>query len=471
MRRWAFLCCGPLLLGCANRGLLRYDTLAKRTRDQDFLAAADFIHKNRSKLYGHESDLLYDMDLGLLYNYAGRYDSSIVYLENAVKLHDELYTHSVTNEAVSLLTNDNMRPYRGHDYEITWLHLFLAFDYLALNREDDARVEARQAQLLLDQVKRDAGSDPHDYRDDGLMRTISAFVYASLGENDDALIALYQAVKAYRDAHETVPPELERAAAAALWANGRQDDVRTLGLDSTAAAPSLDSSEIVVVGLLGRSPTLGQTVFWGTWERDGVLVYHYQDADGHEITNALPAPGLPPKEYEKSRRGGRTLSGTTLHIKWAMPELREVPSRSRVLRVAHGDTVITGEPFADTRALLQQALDQHQAATLARTVTRVVLRTIASQETKSKLNSDNPLVNLLVNLGIDFFGDQLEQADTRVWFLLPRTVQLAYIPAAPGRYTLDLSAQGRDGTLIREETVTVDVKAGQKKFVFFTSLR
>ena len=339
MRRWIFLLSAPLLLGCANRALVRFDAISKEASSQDFLAAINQVRKDRSSLYGSQSALLYHMDLGLLYHYANAYDSSVIFLENAVKVHDDLYTHSVTNEAAALLTNDNTRPYRGKAYEIAWLHLFLAFDYLALEHMDDARVEARQAQIFLDEVKRQAGSDAKAYRDDGLCRTVAALIYEALGEKDDALISWYQAVKAYRQAKNPVPPDLARYAYAVLSANGREDDVKELGLDSSAAPAdsAFGGGEIVVVGELGRAPTLGENVFWGTWVRDGVLVYHYQDANGHEITQALPAPGLPPQAYQSNRRGHarqHTQSGTTLHVKWSMPALKEVPSQSRLLRVA-----------------------------------------------------------------------------------------------------------------------------------------
>jgi hypothetical protein len=120
--------------------------------------------------------------------------------------------------------------------------------------------------------------------------------------------------------------------------------------------------------------------------------------------------------------------------------------------------------------LLTENLEANRLSTLTRTVVRVVVRTVAAEKTKSSLNSGNALLNLLLNVGTDVLGDQLEKADTRVWFLLPRTVQLARIPAKPGRYTLNLAAEGPGGT-VRSETREIEVRDGQKKFVFFTSLR
>src|SRR4051812_48400819 len=102
-RSWGALLCALFLFGCANRGLTRYDAITKQASSQDYLDAVKLLKKERSKLYGSQSSLLYDLDVGLLYHYASAYDSSIVYLTRAVDLHEDLFAKSVTNEAASLL--------------------------------------------------------------------------------------------------------------------------------------------------------------------------------------------------------------------------------------------------------------------------------------------------------------------------------------------------------------------------------
>lgn len=462
-----------LLAGCANRGLTRYDAIVKQASSQDYLAAAKVLKKERAKLYGSQSTLLYNMDVGLLYHYGGAYDSSIVYLRRAVDLHEDLFARSVTNEAASLLVNDNVRPYRGRSYEITWLHLFLAFDYLALDRADDARIEMRQAEIFLNEVKRKAGGDAKAFRDDAAFRAFSALVYEALGERDDAAISIYAAVKNLRQRKLPVPPGMAAYAWRLLDAEDRPNDIRELDLQPPAAKPGrlAGGGEIVVIGALGRSPALGETAFWGTWVRDGVLVYYYRDANGKVVSQALPAPGLPQSEYEKGR-GRDTRSGTTLHIKWAMPSLREVPSQSRVLRVAADSAgTAAGEAWGDTRELLQQDLDEGRTALLTRTVIRVAVRTLAAEKTKAQMRTDNPIVNLLLSLGTDALADQLEQADVRLWFLLPRTLHVARIPVPAGSHTLQVAAENAEGKVVRVETLEAHVRPGGTRFVFFNSLK
>lgn len=489
MRRAAVaLACAPLLAflplllgGCANGALVRYEKIAKRAASQDYLAAATAVRAQRESLYGSHSRLLYEMDLGLLYHYAGRYDSSIVFLARAADTWESLYTRSVTNEAASLLVNDNVRPYRGRPYEIVWLRVFQAFNYLAQGDLDGARVEMRQAQILIDEDRRKAGSDKDGYRDDPLYRGVAALVYDALGERDDAAISAYFAVKARRDAKENVPAGLASLACRLLRADDRSDDrsddIRELDLQCPAAAPPAgpgpDSGTVVVVGEIGRSPALGETKFQGTWIRDGMLIYQYRDADGKTVTNALPAPGLPASEAQKAGSGRATRSGTTLSIAWAMPSIRKVGFRSRILSVADaaGSGATRGEPWGEPGDELERDMERNRTTVLLRTVTRVVIRTLATEKAKSELRTDNPILNLLTDLGADFLSSQLEQADVRSWFLLPGTVQFARLTVPAGKRTLQIGAVDGDGSTVRSEVREVDVRPGGTTFVFFNSLK
>jgi tetratricopeptide (TPR) repeat protein len=464
----------PLLLvlgGCANRGITRYQAISKQTSAQDYLAAVKILKKERSALYGTQSTLLYYMDVGLLYHYANAYDSSIVYLTRAVNLQDDLYARSISNEAASLLVNDNVRPYRGRSYEIVWLHLFLAFDYLALDRVDDARIEMRQTEIFLNEVRRKAGGDATAYRDDPTFRAFSALVYEALGERDDAAISIYAAVKSLRQRKRAVPSGMANYAWRLLDAEDRDDDIRDLDLKAPAIKPErlTGAGNLVVVGQIGRSPSLGETSFWGTWVRDGVMVYNYRDENGKTISQALPAPGLPASAFQG---GGRTRSGMTLHIKWAMPSLRDAPVASRAMQVsAEGIGTVSGESWGDTRELLAQDLDEGRTALLTRTIIRVAVRTLAAEKAKAEMQTSNPIVNLLLSLGADALADQLEQADVRMWFLLPRSLTVAQVQAPAGTLALQWGALDADGRAVRTETRETEVKPGKTRFVFFNSLK
>jgi hypothetical protein len=205
-----------------------------------------------------------------------------------------------------------------------------------------------------------------------------------------------------------------------------------------------------------------------------MLVIHYHNSKGEVVTEAVPAPGLPPAELEKAARGRRTRSGTTVHVKFAMPELKPVPSRTSFFTVAGeaAQAPVKTEPLTDLETLSARNLEDNHGSILLRTVIRTVIRTVTAQETKSALESGNPLLNLVLNVGTDVLADQLEQADTRAWFLLPRSVQVARIPVKPGTHSFTVEAHDAAGnTLGRHEFSNLEVKPGQKRFVFVSSLQ
>ena len=93
--------------------MTRYEELAAPMEKNGIAATIESVQKNQDKLYGDNSVFLYHFDLGTLYHYNGDYKKSAAEFENAKQVYEDLYTKSVTNEAASVMTNDNVRPYRA----------------------------------------------------------------------------------------------------------------------------------------------------------------------------------------------------------------------------------------------------------------------------------------------------------------------------------------------------------------------
>jgi hypothetical protein len=72
------------------------------------------------------------------------------------------------------------------------------------------------------------------------------------GENDNAAISYYKAVKAYQEYRQKLPTELVDFTSSSLQKNGREDDLRQLNIPNTETplSQSLEEkgAEIVVVG-------------------------------------------------------------------------------------------------------------------------------------------------------------------------------------------------------------------------------
>lgn len=470
------LCILPLFL-CTTRSAKRIKLLDKTFATQEYEKAIQSI-QDSPELYGKLNRVLYWLDLGLLYHYSHKYEESITHLQKAEAILDDLYARSITNEAASLLTNDNLRPYRAKRYEQVLLHQFLAFNYLALNQFDEALVETRKVQLVFDRFQsKDKGKDK--YNTDGMSHFLSSIVYDAQKEIDNAVISLYKSIYAYQNGPISLPDDVKDLAYYRFIKEERDDDIEKLNIKADHPkenVPGLisDQSEIILIGYAGRSPTLGEAVFWGTYIVDGLLIVHYRNPHGDTVTVSMPAPPIPEPERNE-KEGEKTRSGTTFHIKFAFPEIVDKPSEADYFTASTASVPgqeIKSTELTNTYLLLQKDMEDNHLKILARTALRVVIRTIASQKAKKEMQSESGLANLLVNVGTDLLVGQLEKADTRLCFFFPRTVHIARIPVAPGSHSVEAATMNSGGGVIDKKVWDgVKVASGKKRFIFYPMLK
>ncbi len=466
-----------LIISCTTRSALRWEKLSTSTLNNDFLPAIESIKKNPN-LYGKNNLFLYHMDIGALYHYAEIYDSSTKHLQKAADVFDELFVRSVTNEAAAIMTNDNIRPYRSKPYELVMLHQFLALNYLAAGNVEDALVETRRVQLFFNEWNRKNKSGVK-YDSDGMFNYLSSIAYDAAGETSDAMISLFHAIKAFQAGPVSLPDNLRNYAYYLFQLNDRDGDNQLLQLTPTVPREKVsgvrnNATEIILIGYAGRGPVLEEESWWGTWVKDGLLVVHHTGPDGRQETVTLPAPALPPHELYKAEGGQKTKSGTTFHIKFALPRVKTLPSATKdfLVRCSGITEPFTSVVINDLDKQAQKNLDDMKESIMLRTVTRVVLRTIAAQAAKNRMQTGSVAANLLINIGTDILADQLEKADTRSCFLLPKTVQIVRIPVNAGTYTVEAAARGGNGAILTSRTFSdVTVGPGEKRFLIFSSFK
>jgi hypothetical protein len=471
-------CLAFFLFSCAGGSALRFAGLSGVTARDDYLSAIASIEKNRKKWYGEKNELLYCLDVGALYHYAGLWDSSTVYLSRASGIYDDLFSRSVTNEAAALLINDNVRPYRSRPYELTLLHQLTALNYLARGNIDDALVETRAVQLLFNEWER---TDRHGqkYSNDAMFHYLSSIAYDGAGEYDNAMISLYKAVGTFNAGPVPLPQEIKNYACYMLKLNHRDEDTSVLGISADLPKEKVQGlqnglTEIILIGYAGKGPALFEEKWSGTYVRGGFLTISHKDASGQVESSSMAAPPLPEKEYEKAAAGKQNALGTTFHISFSLPAIRTFNSATSYFTVstAAGGGADTSVVVNDLDRQLAKNLEDTKASTVMRTVVRTTLRTIAAQKAKGAMKSDRPFKNLLLNLGADLLADQLDRADTRTCFLVPKTVQVARVPVKPGTYTVLAAAHGAGGAVIGTKMFeNVTVKQGEKKFLFYCSFK
>lgn len=466
IRLFSILLCAVFLSACANKSMTRYEELSKPLQKGGFSAAIDAVQKNEEDLYGSNSVFLYHFDLATLYHYDGDYQKSADEFEKAKQVYEDLYTKSVSNEAASILTNDNVRPYRARPFEVLALYEMNILNYLAMHDLDGALVEARAADIALQQLYQKSNEKTNDA---GYLRYLIALVYEMDGSKDDAAIAYYKTAQAYAEETTKLPAEAQAFIADALTRNGREGEIQTLKFPNaqvprTPEAVAQANGEIVVVGYAGHSAILGEWMLSGTYVRGGILnLTGKNPQSGHVEALTIPFPAT-----SLSAHGGTTVSVTI-----AIPERKDVP-----YAVNSFEASIDGQPvkfrpeiFADNTGNLNRNLKDERTTTLSRTAVRVLTRTIAAQVAKKQMETDNVWVNLLTNVGTDVASAQLEQADLRVALFLPHDVRVTRIPATPGMHKVTVLAVNRNGSAEKRYTYTVNVKPGSKAVVIVPAIQ
>lgn len=451
-------------MACANKSMTRYEALAPVFEHNGFEAAINEVKKQQEDLYGEKTEFLYYFDLGVLYHYNGNYKESAQNFDKAEKIYDDLYTHSVTNEAAAIVTNDNIRPYRARPFEVLVLHEMQIMNYLAQRDIDGAMVEVSRAQKAMTELYQ---KDNDKTNDNGFLRYLTAIVYEMAGEPDEAAIAYYKTVRAYNENILNLPKEAREFVIENLIRSDREDDLKKLKLDNsietTKAKAAYDlGQEIIIVGYAGHGPILTELKMSGTYVNGGMLNLTYKDSKTGKITSSNI--GAPPVAGASN--------GETFHISFALPEAHSFKSLVQRFNVTvDNQSGIRPEKVMALDKELEMNLKDDFANTMTRTAIRVVLRTIAAQAAKKAMKTDNAWVNLFTSIGTDIAQDQMEKADLRIALFLPNSIQMTRIPVEPGSHEVSVAAEGETGTVKVFNFGSVPVKKGEKKFIFVPAVK
>ena len=393
--------------------------------------------------YGGKGTVLYELDLGLLYHYAGMSDSSSSHLLAGEREIEDLYTQSISLAAMSVLLNDNVLPYDGEDFERVLVNVFLALNFAQQELPDEAIVEARKVDLKLREFARQY-EGKNTYQEDAFARYLAGALYESGGELNDAFIAYkkaHEAYETYARTYSTKAPsflvnDLVRIAKRLSFTDEYERYMRLGGIDTVTTGGRQGS--VIVVAYAGRAPIKTEI-------RASVSI---PDSAGVIHTFQIALPRFTP----------RTRAGRAYDVAVRMP----------------GDSVtsVTAQTAVaeDITAIAHQCLEDRLALVYLKSGGRALLKFLAAEAAKSKLKekSENGLVNFLGSLAIDLAVGATEQADVRSWRTLPAQIQLARVELAAGSYEFTVTATDKSFRIPSERVV---VQPGKVTFLIVDDVR
>ncbi|MES2202339.1 MAG: hypothetical protein V4498_08820 [candidate division FCPU426 bacterium] len=426
------------LMGAGCAFAPRYETLEANLRSGHYPDAVKELASGE-KRYGEKARLLYYFDRLWAEHLAGNYAQSNEYAEKANTLIDQLYTKSLSDEALSFLGNDMNQAYEGESFERVMLHVVSMLNYAELGDTDAALVEARRADERLAQYVEKAGKDKVVYQQDALARFISGALYESQGgqQLQDAYLDYKKADEAfgiYMKAYGTARPHLlDRELLKMSTGLGE-------GEDQSAFEGRFGKTEFVPLKVLQK-------------EKGEVIVLLYEGLAPVKVSESITLPI-------------HLDDGTAQYFQAAFPRFqsRQTSFANAVLNDESG----AKEPlelFQDISSIAIQDLKDRVGLITLKAIARATAKFQAARAIQKKAKeSGNEAAQVFAFLGTNLYSLISEQADTRSWRTLPSRISIARMALDPGTHTLRL-AISQGSMQSSHEFSNVKIEAGKKVFL------
>jgi tetratricopeptide (TPR) repeat protein len=409
-----------------NQPFVEVDELARSGQYEE--AATMLTGEDRDVYYNDRDKVLYYLDVGMLYHYAGEYDESTEHLNEAERLIEEYFTKSISQAAATLLINDTKQDYAGEDYEDIYLNVFKALNFLEQDEFDPAFVEVRRIDnklnLLEDKYRgvaagyNQAEDTPMEFEpgetnfhNSALARYLSMVMYRAEGDYDGARIdkeKIDQAFQTQPGIYNFDKPDLSRA------------------LD-----PSV-GPRLIVMAFTGESPEKRASTLRIITENDLIIIQgERENEEGILETNRLnvfPFPGV---------EGG-------FRFKFQMPRMELRGSDvARIEVLVDGSPIGTLERIESIQKVAQETFEVRKPLIYFKTITRVVIKGVLAERGKEKLQEAAAgagtlglLGSIAAGIATDVAVDVSEKADLRISRYFPAFAYVGEFEVPEGEHSI-----------------------------------
>ncbi|MCG8582829.1 MAG: hypothetical protein MI866_23110, partial [Bacteroidales bacterium] len=160
--------------------------------------AADKVLASDNKGAEGKNRFLYFCNRGVVSFMNGQYELSNSYF-NQADYYAEDYSKSFGNEALALITNPMVKPYRPEDFESVLIHFYKALNYIYLKDYEGALVECRRVNIVLQQLNDKYKKNKNKYARDAFAHCMMGLIYEAAGNTNDAFIAYRNALEIYEE--------------------------------------------------------------------------------------------------------------------------------------------------------------------------------------------------------------------------------------------------------------------------------
>lgn len=415
--------------------------------------------------------LVYFLEKGTLLHFQGKYKESNKWLEYA-DLYVETYYKKTGNVALSYLSNPNAVAYPGEDFERVFVNYYKALNYISLNRLEDALVEVKRMNILLN-LNQDLYPD-NVYKNDAFIHLFMGLVYDMTKEYNDAFIA-------YKNAHEIYKTE---------YAEKFNIEIpRQLIMDLTRSAKKAGLrneykkySELLNEDELYEISKQSSAIF--LWH-NGLVPEKYEQVVQFAIVNVGGYVTVIDKSTNEEFKFEEATLKSMAEIKYmidrksglyklAFSKLVERKSLSQNAQILHVNENCTYsmQKCEDLSAIAIQSHHDRKSRMIRDAIIRLMAREAAKEMarelTKAGVESLTDSDNLLAGIAGELAGvlvgaalNTMERADLRQWSSLPADIFYKRIYLDEGEHQFEIQSDGAFGDSL---TKTIKVEDGDDVF-------
>ena len=419
----------------------------------NFQQADRWLQKHQQEKQG-KNKLLFFLNHGYVTWMLNEYHESNRYFSEADRIIED-YLKNYGLEALSLVTNPNVKPYKPEDFEAVMLHYFTALNYIQLQEYEDALVECRRINIRLNQLNDKYKDHKNRYQRDAFAHNLMGMIYEANQDYNNAFIAYRNALKVYKEDYQEyfdlkVPQQLKKDILRTAYLTGFSDEVRYYErqFNMDFSYQPRENGEVIFFWLNGFGPVKDEWVIQFTKvpnPRKNYITVQSQELD----------VSFPVYIGDKSKKEREAFANLRF-FRVAFPKYVERKPVYQKAAVFCQNKQYNMEMAQNINEIAFKTLRDR----MLRELGNAILRLTTKKALEALADEEDENLGTLVNI----VNTLTEKADTRNWQTLPYAIHYTRIPLEKGENALVMKTYSRNG----HNTNTFHFE-GQKNKLYFAA--
>lgn len=437
-----------LSIGACAPYYVKHQRFFAAVRAEKYAEAETELASSR-KAKKKKNRLLYLLERGHVSFLQGNYAQCKSYFLEADHL-NETYRKQVGTEILAYVLNPKLRPYHAESFEVVMLHYYQAMAFMQMGDYESALVEGRRMNLQLAVMDEKTKEKPK-YTRDAFGHMVMGFLYEVAGDANNAFIAYRNAFEIYKDDYKelygtSVPKQLQRDLIRTATQTGFIAEADRYAKDFGLPPDTIKTKADAELILLLES---GWGAYKEEWSVDFVFSKH-----GDIVTFTNPATGLIFNFPASSISSSDASNLAALKVfRIAFPRYVDTPPFFRSFEVSNNGLSYYPEDIEPLNQIAKQSLQDRFMKEMGEALLRFALKK-AGEYALSKENKDAGALLGIANA-------ISEQADTRNWQTLPRSISYVRVPLHAGKNLVEVKSTATNSS-IRSNVIELDALKGKK---------